>query len=82
MQGYLDLRDVTWDAEAKTLRGVSKIVGGDPYRVTLALNGYTPDGIHTYEENIQAVLSVPREGLAEFTLEGPENTEAAWSLSF
>ena len=41
MQGFLDLQDVGWDSEKRVLTGTSKVIGGDPYRISLALNGYS-----------------------------------------
>ena len=45
MQGYLDLVRVEWNEDRTTLTGVSKVVGGDPYVISLALNGFHPDEI-------------------------------------
>ena len=37
MQGYLDLADVQWNAASGTLSGVSRVVAGDPYSLTVHL---------------------------------------------
>ena len=42
LQGYVDLvKKPQWNASKKTLSGTSSVIGGQPYRITLALNGYT-----------------------------------------
>lgn len=42
MQGCVDMLGCDWDAERRELRGVSAVVGGDPYRIVIACNGRTP----------------------------------------
>lgn len=82
MQGYLDMSDVNWDEDKQVLSGKSKIVAGDPYRVTLALNGYAPIKVEGDNDGTQARLSQSKNGIVEFTLEGPKNSEIHWSVSF
>lgn len=82
MQGYLDMRDVNWDQEKHVLSGVSKIVGKDPYRVVLAPNRYKALRVECKNPDVEAKL-VPREdGLVEWILHAPENTDAEWSVHF
>jgi hypothetical protein len=82
MQGYLDLLRVEWDEKRHVLTGVSKIIGADSYRVSLALNGYSPKTVECKDKGIQAQLSSPEDGITEFSLEGPENGTVKWSVSF
>ncbi len=42
MQGCVDLLGSNWDAAGKKLKGVSAVVGGEPYRVIIATNGQKP----------------------------------------
>ena len=42
MQGVVDLLGSEWDAGRRQLRGVSTVVGGEPYRLIIATNGYKP----------------------------------------
>ena len=45
MQGYVDLvKKPVWDPDRKTLSATSRVVGGEAYRVTIALNGYEVEG--------------------------------------
>jgi hypothetical protein len=64
------------------LTGVSKIVGGDPYTVTLALNGHSLGKLECANKQIGVHLSPPKDGLVEFSLTGPENATIEWSASF
>jgi hypothetical protein len=82
MQGYLDLQREEWDAKRQVLTGLSKIVGGDLYTVTLALNGHTLGKLDCANKQVQTRLSPPKDGVAEFSLSGPENATVEWSVSF
>jgi hypothetical protein len=82
MQGYLDLQREEWDEKRRVLTGVSKIVGGDPYTVTLALNGRALGKLECADQQVSTRLSQPKEGIVEFTLTGPENATVEWSVSF
>jgi hypothetical protein len=82
MQGYLDLSNVEWDEKRRVLSGHSKVVGGDPYRVSLALNGWSPGEVASEEKSVRTRVSSPREGLLELCLEAPENGTVEWSVSF
>ena len=42
MQGYVDLLGCEWDAGRKQLRGVATVVGGEPYKIVIAANGFRP----------------------------------------
>ncbi|HNQ88726.1 MAG TPA: alpha-galactosidase [Verrucomicrobiota bacterium] len=41
-QGILDVIEETWDAAARTLSGTSRVVGGDPYELRIALPAGPP----------------------------------------
>ncbi len=82
MQGYLDLLREEWSDKRQTLTGVSKIIGDDPYTVTLALNGFSLKEIKCKDSKVKAQLSAPKDGLVEFTLTGPKNATVEWTASF
>ena len=82
MQGYLDMSQVQWDDQRRVLTGVSKIVGGDPYRVVLALNGYSPKSVTCTSKEVRARLFPENDGVVEFSLQGPQNGTAEWSVWF
>ncbi|MCF7957230.1 MAG: sialate O-acetylesterase, partial [Phycisphaerae bacterium] len=39
LQGWVELEDVRWDAEKRTLRGTAYVIGGEPFKVIVADNG-------------------------------------------
>lgn len=83
MQGYVDMAQYpVWDAEAKELRGVSRVVGGDTYQVIIALNGARP--LTIISEVAEATLKIIDEvsGLACLSLNCTDNTDAAWCIQF
>jgi hypothetical protein len=82
MQGYLDLQREQWDESQRVLTGVSKIVGGDPYTVTLALNGHSLGKLECANPQVATRLSPPSNGIVEFSLTGPENATVEWTVSF
>jgi hypothetical protein len=82
MQGYLDLQREQWDESQRVLTGVSKIVGGDPYTVTLALNGHSLGKLECANPKVATRLSPPSNGIVEFSLTGPENATVEWTVSF
>ncbi|MCH7227012.1 hypothetical protein MLD59_12780 [Verrucomicrobiaceae bacterium E54] len=82
MQGYLDLDKVRWDAESRVLSGVSKIIGGDPYRIALAANGKVPVAVECDHAGVTAELLPPVDGVVGIRLHGPENASVRWSVRF
>ncbi|MCX5684641.1 MAG: hypothetical protein NT049_13270 [Planctomycetota bacterium] len=66
MQGYVDMLGCSWDAAKKQLRGVSAVVGGEAYRVIIAINGRKP-GAATVEESIEQSVAKSRFGAAKST---------------
>ncbi len=82
MQGYLDLVKEEWSEKGQTLTGVSKIVGGDPYTVTLALNGHSLKEVICKDKRVKIQTSASKDGLVEFSLTAPENATAEWTAAF
>ncbi len=82
MQGYLDLLREEWNEKHPSLTGVSKIVGDDPYTVTLALNGHSLKEIKCKDKQVKVQLSAPKDGLVEFSLTGSKNATVEWIASF
>ncbi|MEF8845461.1 MAG: hypothetical protein V5A59_08305 [Bacteroidales bacterium] len=82
MQGYLDMVRVEWNENRSKLTGVSKIVGQDPYEITLALNGYHAGELTCKDRKTKATLSSGKDGMVRLTLERPENGTVEWSVTF
>lgn len=82
MQGYLDVVSSSWNPETKTLSGVSKVVGNDPYIVILAANGLDKLDCSSKDATTNLALSEDPNGLLRLTLLRPENGEVSWSVTF
>jgi hypothetical protein len=82
MQGLVDMVKCAWVDGARELRGTSKVIGGEAYRVVIALNGRRPK--KAVAEGARAAVRVVDEaaGLAELTLDRPQNGDTAWSIFF
>lgn len=81
MQGYVDLVEKPhWDGETRTLSGTSRLVGGEPYRMTLVLNGFTPD--KAVVEGATARVVSRGDGLADVVLDCRENRDVSWHVRF
>lgn len=84
MQGYVDLvKKPEWESASNTLSGGSSVVGGDPYKITLALNGYLPERISA-NEGVNAKIIVRKDdpNLADIVLEAKDNQEVSWKVTF
>ena len=82
MQGYVDLADVAWDAEGRTLSGKAHVVGGETFKIVLALNGHKPGAATTAGAHAVLRPMPGRDGLAELFLECPDNRLVEWSVAF
>lgn len=82
LQGWVDLAGVKWDASTKTLSGVAKVVGGEPFKIVLANNGaHGPKASATGAEASLAAHPASAD-LAILTLSRADNGDVAWSVSY
>ncbi len=82
MQGYLDVIRVEWNEERRVLTGVSKVIGEDPYVVTIAPNGYNHLKVVCGDQSTKTEISSTKDGLILLTLERPDNGKVEWTVSF
>jgi len=82
MQGYLDLVHIEWLPGRNILRGISRIVGGDPYVVTIAGNSYAPQNAEVNDARTKAQIASVDDGLVKLTLTRSENAVVEWSVTF
>jgi hypothetical protein len=82
-QGIVDVTAETWDAELRTLRGESHVVGGDPYELRIALPtekvaevSPSSDG-----EGIESELAETT-GLVRVTIKSAKSQPVRWSVRF
>lgn len=83
-QGMVDLMEEHWDESSSTLSGVSRIVGGDPYELRIALPpdaGYTKVSHAECEEGTIVVLSV-QDAWARVVIAHTANATVKWQVTF
>jgi len=89
-QGILDLAGETWDAKTQTLRGISRVVGGEPYELRMAeppkaetwveaQTGVSPDDA---QAGVTIRAEKPRAGTRRIVLQSPVSREVSWQVRF
>ncbi|MCH6258197.1 hypothetical protein MLD52_16665 [Puniceicoccaceae bacterium K14] len=83
MQGYVDMaRYPEWNEVNRTLSGVSKVVGGETYKVVIALNGGTPTQSWAGGADCQLQVVDGSNGIVELCIDALETGDVAWSVKF
>ena len=82
MQGYLDLANVTWNAGKKTLSGVAKVVGGEPFRIVVAGNGSQVRGVSAEAARAYMEMHPADSSLTVLVLQRPENGGVSWQVQY
>jgi hypothetical protein len=83
MQGYVDFaRRPAWDAAARTLSGVSRVVGGERYKVVIAANGHRAGACAAGNARCRVRTIAGEHALVELLLDAEQNGEVAWSVTF
>ncbi|MBM4156511.1 MAG: hypothetical protein FJ221_16005 [Lentisphaerae bacterium] len=82
LQGWVELSDVKWDAAARQLTGTAKVVGGEPFRIVLAGNGFTPARAGTSSGRAHLDTHPGGADYATLVLENSTATDAAWRVTF
>jgi hypothetical protein len=82
MQGFEDMVRCEWEGKSAELRGTSKVIGGETYRVVIALNGYKPKEAKSGAARASVRLTDEKAGLAELTLDRPQNGDTDWVVTF
>jgi len=79
MQGYLDFEKYpVWDSAKHELSGVSKVIGSEPYRVVIALNGYK---LHETAGDCN-IEELQESGLAALSIRRLRNETVHWLIRF
>jgi hypothetical protein len=83
MQGLVDMTEKPlWDGARGTLSGKSNIIGGEDYKVVIALNGRKPAGCKASGSVSRIDLTDKDNDLAVLTIRSKKNSEVEWSVSF
>jgi hypothetical protein len=77
LQGWVDLADVRWDPEARTLQGTAKVIGGEPFKLVVANNGN--EALKADAGEAEAALAPhPSAGLSRLTLFCATSMDVDW----
>ena len=83
MQGYVDLvKKPEWNVAENTLSGTSSVIGGEPYRITLALNGYSPKKVTANGAIADITIRTDNKNLADLVLKVKETQEVPWKIAY
>jgi hypothetical protein len=82
MQGYLDMSDEKWDSGTKILSGTSKVVGGDPYIITIAPAGLVAGKVSVSGPDATVSLIKCEDGLIKIKIESGKNAAINWQIAF
>ena len=82
MQGFVDLLGARWEPDKRCLSGRSAAIGGEPYKVVIALNGHEPSGWFARGAFMELEKKPGPGGLAEIVLTRKDNGAVDWSVVF
>ena len=81
LQGWVDLADVKWDGQGRQLSGVARVIGGEPFRITVADNG--GKAVKATASGAQAGLEKhSADGLSRVILKRPDNGGVFWRIEY
>jgi hypothetical protein len=81
LQGWVDLTDIRWDSASKTLSGTAHVIGGDPFKISIAHNGAKPlEAQATGGDAKLEAQAAP--GLGALVLTAKQNTDIKWTLRY
>ena len=83
MQGLVDMTALpAWDESKKVLTGKSKIIGGEEYKVVIALNDFIPDKCNALNARTKIELVDNEHDLAVLSVFGEKGSEVEWNITF
>jgi hypothetical protein len=81
LQGWVELRDVLWDAKTRTLSGTAHVIGGEPMKIVVADNGARVLTSHA-QGGRSELKAHPVAGLTSLTLSAGATTDIQWTLNY
>lgn len=83
MQGYVDMPvRPAWDPAKRRLSGTSKVIGGETYKVVIAVNGMRSVGCKVSKGKGRVEMLPGKPGLAVLSIESPKNAGIEWAAAF
>jgi hypothetical protein len=81
LQGWVDLSNVSWDSQGKTLKGTAHVIGGEPFKLVIADNNANFDKADAKGATF-TVTPHPVAGLRCLTLTSAMTAEVDWLLQY
>ena len=83
MQGLVDMTvKPEWNEKREVLSGKSSVIGGEEYKVVIALNGFETISCSATHARAKIDMADRELNLAVLTIMCPENQDTEWSISF
>lgn len=82
LQGWVDLADVRWDAAAKTLSGVARVIGGETFTIVIAQNGHASPTASAKGAAVSVEPHVDAPGLICLNLTADQTADVSWSVRY
>jgi len=79
LQGWMDLNDVKWSPAQKRLSGTAKVIGGEPFTITIACNGYK--ALKAVQPGAE-LKPHPNNTLIRLELNAEHSGDQPWTVSF
>jgi hypothetical protein len=76
------MSDEKWDSGTKILSGTSKVVGGDPYIITIAPAGLVAGKVSVSGPDATVSLIKCEDGLIKIKIESGKNAAINWQIAF
>jgi len=80
LQGWVDLKDVHWDAGKKSLHGSAKVIGGETFRIVLAGNGLNLTSVQVDSGSASLSPHLASADLRVLAIRSPETADVKWSV--
>ena len=81
LQGWVDLADIKWDAAAKVLSGTAKVIGGEPFRITIANNDWKPGEV-TVDAGTAQIEQKATGDCSVVVLKRADNGDCRWQIHY
>ncbi len=83
MQGLVDMKVLpAWNETNKVLTGKSSVIGGEEYKVVIALNGFKTLKCSAPNARAKIELTDSEKNLAVLSILSVKNSDIEWSISF
>jgi len=82
LQGWVDLANIDWDSDSKTLSGTAKVIEGETFKIVIARNGLKGGKISAEGSTAKLEAHPASDDLAVIILDSPKSVDSGWQLTF